>query len=96
MSSNSDSSRRNFIRRTSGGVPTLAFMLQKSSAAPPEDWDPNERPAPGQDVIERVGQLLAEAVLVYGDGSEQRLPIRRGFEVNSPSIDWGHLCFQAD
>ena len=50
---------------------------------------------PGQDVTERVGQVLAEAVLVYGDGSEQRLPIRRRFEVNSPSIDWGHLCFQA-
>jgi hypothetical protein len=59
------------------------------------DWDQNERPAPGQDVIERVGQVLAEAVFVYGDGSEQRLPIRRRFEVNSPSIDWGHLCFQA-
>src|SRR2546427_786354 len=41
------------------------------------DWDPNERPAPGQDVVERVGQMLAEAVLVYGDGGEQRLPIRR-------------------
>ena len=199
MSSKSDSSRRNFIKRTGGGVPTLAFMLQRSGAAPPEtkkdqtvsdkfvpmdltrhftatpadfgprdrakgmsretresglvamprgkrvfrgipfllgpeeatkkcwialssrtaswstraleipldqkagficlaqfcDWDQNERPAPGQDVIERVGQVLAEAVLVYADGSEQRLPIRRRFEVNSPSIDWGHLCFQA-
>ena len=36
MSSNSVSSRRNFIKRTGGGVPTLAFMLQKSSTAPPE------------------------------------------------------------
>src|SRR6266851_2497516 len=199
MSSNSVSSRRNFIKRTGGGVPTLAFMLQKSSASPPEtkkdqtvsdkfvpmdltrhftatpadfgprdrakglsretresglismprgkrvfrgipfllgpeeatkkcwialssrtaswstrgleipldqkagficlaqfcDWDQNERPAPGQDVMEQVGQILAEAALVYGDGSEQRLPIRRRFEVNSPSIDWGHLSFQA-
>src|SRR5712692_4909157 len=199
MSSKSDSSRRSFIKRTGGGVPTLAFMLQKSSASPPEtkkdqtvsdkfvpvditrhftatpadfgprdrakglsretresglismprgkhvfrgipfllgpeettkkcwialssqtaswstrgleiplgqkagflclaqfcDWDPNERPAPGEDLLEKVGQVLAEAVLVYGDGSEQRLPIRRRFEVSSPSIDWGHLCFQA-
>jgi hypothetical protein len=59
------------------------------------DWDPNERPEPGQDVMERVGQVLAEVVLVYRDGSEQRLPIRRRFEVNSPSVDWGHLSFQA-
>ena len=199
MSSKSDWSRRNFMQRTSSGVPTLAFMLQKSSTAPREtkkdqtvsdkfvpmditrhftatpadfgprdrakglsrevresgliampkgkrvfrgipfllgpeeatkkcwialssrtaswstrgleipldqkagficlaqfcDWDQNERPAPGQDVIERVGQVLAEAVLVYADGSERRLPIRRRFEVNSPSVDWGHLCFQA-
>src|SRR5712692_3026261 len=186
MDSTSDSSRRNFIKRTGGGVPTLAFMLQKTSASPPSpapkkdqtvsdkfvpmdltryfnaapadfgprerakglsretrasglismprgkrvfrgipfllgpeeatkkcwialssqtaswstrgleipldqkagficlaqfcDWDPNERPAPGQDIMERVGQVLAEAVLVYGYGSEQRLP--RRFEVN--------------
>jgi hypothetical protein len=59
------------------------------------DWDPNERPAPGRDVLERVGQVLAEAAMVYGDGSEQRLPIRRRFEVNSPSVDWGHLSFHA-
>src|SRR5712692_8966082 len=201
MNSDSEWSRRNFMQRTSGGVPTLAFMLQKSSAAPaspttkkdqtvsdkfvpmeltrhftatpadfgprdrakglsretresglismprghrvfrgvpfllgPEeatkkgwialssqtaswsmrsleiplgqkagflclaqfcDWDPNERPAPGEDLLEKVGQVLAEAVLVYGDGSEQRLPIRRRFEVSSPSVDWGHLSFQA-
>ena len=198
MNSNSDWSRRNFIQKTSGGVPTLAFMLQHAGPAPaskkqqnvsdkfipidlsrqftatPADfgprerargltrqsredglirlpggkqvfrgipfllgsedalkkswialssqpaswvthsveiplnqkaayiclaqfcgWDHNERPAPGQDVVERVGQMLAEAVLVYGDGGEQRLPIRRRFEVNSPSVDWGHLSFQA-
>lgn len=199
MSSDSEWSRRNFIQRTSGSVPTLAFMLQRSDAATPAarkdpavsdkfvpmdltrhftatpadfgsrdrakglnretresglirmptgrrvlrgipfllgpgevtektwialssqtaswsarsleiplgqkagfvcfaqfcDWDPNERPAPGEDLLEKVGQVLAEAVLVYQDGSEQRLPIRRRFEVNSPSIDWGHLCFQA-
>jgi len=32
------------------------------------DWDPNERPAPGQDIMERVGQVLAEAVLVLWIG----------------------------
>src|SRR5262245_324507 len=59
------------------------------------DWDSNERPAPGQDVLERVGPLLAEAVFVYGDGSQERLPSRRRFEVNSPSIGWRHLSFLA-
>src|SRR5690348_10506389 len=35
MSSDSEWSRRNFIQRTSGSVPTLAFMLQRSDAATP-------------------------------------------------------------
>src|SRR3990172_6501702 len=57
------------------------------------DWDENESPPPNQDVIEKVGQSLAEAVLVYEDGTESVLPIRRRFEVNSPSISWGHQSF---
>ena len=57
------------------------------------DWDENENPAPNQDVIEKVGQSLAEAVLVYEDGTEKTLPIRRRFEVYSPSISWGHQSF---
>jgi hypothetical protein len=57
------------------------------------DWDENENPAPNQDVIEKVGQSLAEAILVYEDGTEKALPIRRRFEVYSPSISWGHQSF---
>jgi len=57
------------------------------------DWDENETPQPNQDVIEKVGQSLAEVVLVYEDGTESVLPIRRRFEVNSPSISWGHQSF---
>ncbi|PYV10869.1 MAG: hypothetical protein DMG23_06215, partial [Acidobacteria bacterium] len=30
------------------------------------------------------------------DGSEKKFPIRRRFEVNSPWIHWGHLCFAAE
>lgn len=57
------------------------------------DWDENEvRPA-SVEVIERVGQLLAEVILVYADGGKLALPIRRRFEVNSPSPGWGHLSF---
>jgi hypothetical protein len=57
------------------------------------DWDENESPLPNQDVIEKVGQSLAEAVFVYEDGTESMLPIRRRFEVNSPNISWGHQSF---
>ncbi|TMB53814.1 MAG: hypothetical protein E6J47_08995 [Chloroflexi bacterium] len=57
------------------------------------DWDKNERPEPGDDVAEQVGQLLAEATLVYEDGSSRSLAIRRRFEVGAPSYPWGHLSF---
>jgi hypothetical protein len=59
------------------------------------DWDPNEHPGLGQDVVEKMGERLAEASLAYNDGSEHVFPVRRRFEVNSPSILWGHLCYAA-
>jgi len=59
------------------------------------DWDPDETPPPVEDAVEKVGQRLAEAVFVYDDATEQTLPIRRRFEVNSVSINWGHLAFAA-
>jgi len=59
------------------------------------DWDQNEDHPAGPDVIERVGQKLADAVLVYAGGTELAFPLRRRFEVNSPSGPWGHLSFAA-
>lgn len=59
------------------------------------DWDPNETPIAEQDVYEQVGQRLADLVIVYDDGREETMPIRRRFEVNAPSVDWGHLSFAA-
>jgi hypothetical protein len=57
--------------------------------------DKNETPAPGVLAIEKVGQPLADVVMLFDDGSEHRHPIRRRFEVNAPSVIWGHLCFAA-
>ncbi len=58
------------------------------------DWDENETPPSAvEDVVEKVGECLANAVLVYEDGNERSLPIRRRFEVNSPSTFWGHLSY---
>jgi hypothetical protein len=59
------------------------------------DWDPNETPIAEQDVYEQVGQHLSDIVFVYDDGREEAMPIRRRFEVNAPSVDWGHLSFAA-
>lgn len=59
------------------------------------DWDESERSPKGLDDFEKAGELLAEAVLVYEDGTEERKPIRRRFEVNSITYPWGHDCFTA-
>src|SRR5581483_9195594 len=59
------------------------------------DPDENETPPPKVDRIEKVGQTLADLVLVFEDGTEHRHPIRRRFEVGPKSVVWGHLCFAA-
>src|SRR5438128_399090 len=59
------------------------------------DWDRDEVPASGQEQVERIGQQLGEALLVYEDGGEEAFPIRRRFEINSPSVEWGHQCYAA-
>ena len=59
------------------------------------DWDENETPPPGKDIMEKVGQCLAQAELIYEDGSKTSLPLRRRFEVNSPRVIWGHVSFNA-
>jgi hypothetical protein len=59
------------------------------------DWDENETPSPGEDAFEKVGQRLADVVMVYEDNGQKDFPIRRRFEVNSPSTVWGHLSFVA-
>jgi hypothetical protein len=58
------------------------------------DWDESELRPSGIEDIEKVGQLLAEAVLIY-DGGEKALPIRRRFEVGSPTMPTGHRMFRA-
>ena len=43
----------------------------------------------------RVGERLAEYVVVHEDGTEQRQVIRRRFEVNDLVVAWGQLAFVA-
>lgn len=48
-----------------------------------------------QGYVTRVGEHLADYVIVYEDGTEHRQAIRRRFEVNEPIIQWGQLAFAA-
>jgi hypothetical protein len=60
------------------------------------EWDEGEAPVRTADRGgERVGETLADAVLVHDDGTETRLPLRRRFEVHSPTYSWGRMAFAA-
>jgi hypothetical protein len=60
------------------------------------DWDPNESSDSSEPdlALEKVGQRLAEVVLVFEGGAEKVVPIRRRFEVVSPNPS-PHLPFAA-
>jgi hypothetical protein len=59
------------------------------------DWDKNGHAPSDIDAFEQVGQRLVEVILVYENGVEKTIPLRRRFEVSAPSGSWGHLCFSA-
>ena len=59
------------------------------------DFDENESPEPGQDVFQKVGQRLADLMLIYEDKGTHALPIRRRYETNAVTEPWGHLSFAA-
>ncbi len=50
---------------------------------------------PLQNPVLRPGEHLANYTLVYADGTEQAQPIRRRFEINEPTVAWGHSAFAA-
>lgn len=63
-----------------------------------ESHDPERRGQPADyDVgaVTRPGEHLADYTLVYVDGSENRQPIRRRFEVGEAMVAWGQRAFAA-
>ena len=59
------------------------------------DWDKNEIAPPDIEAFEQVGQRLAQLTFVYEDGIEKNAPVRRRFEVHSPTVWWGHLPYSS-
>jgi hypothetical protein len=45
--------------------------------------------------LKKVGQVLADAILIYEDGERKAIPVRRYFEVNAPSTPWNEHPFAA-
>jgi hypothetical protein len=80
-------------------TPELEIPLPKSATfvclAAFCDWDKNSPPPPGKDYAEEIGKHMADLELVYDDGSVKTFPLRKRFEVNPPSLAWGHMTFTA-
>jgi hypothetical protein len=57
------------------------------------DWDTTAGDA--NDAAWARGQHLADLAVIFADGSEQRYPVRRGFEINPPSVGFGEQCYAA-
>src|SRR5438094_78661 len=87
-----DCSRRNFLQTVGAGVPTLKLMLNGVAGAAP----PAVRPEPPFDPNQFTPLDISRHLTATArDGGEETFPIRRRFEVNSPSVEWGHQCYAA-
>lgn len=59
------------------------------------DWETVEFDPAGPEDMESIGLLLAEATLLFQDGSTHAFPIRRRYETSPPAAAWGRECFNA-
>ncbi len=59
------------------------------------DWYEKEFFSAGEESVDLVGELLANASLVYEDGKRHAAPIRRRFETNAPTAAFGQLAYAA-
>ena len=70
----------------SSALPRVEVVLHQKACflclASFTDFDENESPQPGELLVPKLGQRLADVTLVYEDDATRALPIRRGFESN--------------
>ncbi|MBC7234612.1 MAG: CehA/McbA family metallohydrolase, partial [Chloroflexi bacterium] len=70
----------------------LVFMHTADLKPLPKDEHGFISPMRGQG---HLGETAAEYVVLYEDGSEERLPVRRRFEIGAFQRIWGENCFCA-
>lgn len=73
-------------KSVSGAQPRVEIQLNQKACflclASFTDFDENESPQPGELLVPKLGQRLADVTLVYEDNGTRALPIRRAFESN--------------
>jgi len=70
----------------------LVFIHTALTRRDAPDEDGITRPSRGRIIL---GDKVADYVLLYEDGSEQSVPIRRRFAIGEIRKDWGDECFEA-
>ncbi len=68
-------------------------FLHTSDARPQED-DEHGFPI-GKSGVGRLGEHAADYVILYADGAEERVPIRRRHQIGAFQRRWGENCFEA-
>lgn len=76
--------------------PTRAPWLVFMHTADLQPMARHERGLPlGKSGVGRLGEQAAVYVVIYADGSEERVPIRRRHQIGFFQGPWGENCFQA-
>ena len=77
-----------------GPVKANWLVFLHTTDVEPLEWNPDGfvRPTSGHG---RLGEHLADYVIGYADGSEERQAIRRRHQVGMFQRGWGENCFQA-
>jgi hypothetical protein len=73
-------------------APWLVFMHTAELAPLSGDTHGMIRPMTGEG---RLNQHMADYVILYGDGQEERLPVRSRHQIGAFTRRWGENCFQA-
>jgi hypothetical protein len=78
------------------GAPVTAewlVFLHTSDLRPVTEWGAGPWAPPSGEG--RLGEHAADYVVRFGDGTEERLPIRRRFQLGAFKRRWGENCFEA-
>ena len=75
-------------------VKTEWLVFMHTSDAGPQETDERGFPT-GKSGIGRLGEHAADYVILYADGTEERVAIRRRHQISAFTRTWGENCFEA-
>ena len=82
------------VRVAFGPVKAEWFVFLHTSDSAPQERDGRGFPK-DKSGVGRLGEHVADYVILYADGSEERVAIRRRHQIGAFQRMWGENCFQA-